>query len=79
MVNLKKENKRLWRGVFNFRSGLETEYARAFSPEQAKVFMMRRMAIKHEVSYQTVFGMFNGEKPNFIIEEEKHERSMVRR
>ncbi len=61
----------LWRGVFNFRSGLETEYAYAHSPAQAKVFMMRRMAINHDVSYQTVFGMFNGDKPNFIIEEEK--------
>jgi hypothetical protein len=74
MVNLKKntkENKRLWRGVFNFRTGLETEYARAFSPEQAKVFMMRRMAINHGVSYHVVFQMFNGNKPNFIIEEEK--------
>ena len=65
------QSKRLWRGVFNYRSGLETEYARAYSSEQAKVFMLRRMAIKHDVSYQTVFGMFNGDKPNFIIEEEK--------
>jgi hypothetical protein len=63
--------KRLWKGVFNYRSGIETEYASAHSPKQAKVFMMRRMAKNHEVSYQTVFGMFNGEKPNFIIEEEK--------
>ncbi len=73
MVNLKKNtkvDKRLWRGVFSYRSGLETEYTRAYSSDQAKVFMMRRMAIKHEVSYQTVFGMFNGDKPNFIIEEE---------
>ncbi len=63
--------KKLWKGVFNFRSGLETEYVYAHSPAQAKVFMMRRMAINHDVSYQTVFGMFNGDKPNFIIEEEK--------
>ena len=62
---------KLYRGVFNYRSGLETEYAHAHSPAQAKVFMMRRMAIKHEVPYQTVFGMFNGNKPNYIIEEEK--------
>jgi hypothetical protein len=63
--------RRLYKGLFNFRSGLETEYANANSDKQAKVFMMRRMAIKHDVSYQTVFGIFNGEKPNFIIEEEK--------
>jgi hypothetical protein len=63
--------KKLWKGVFNYRSGIETEYASAHSPKQAKVFMMRRMATNHDVSYQTVFEMFNGEKPNFIIEEEK--------
>lgn len=63
--------RKLFKGIFNFRSGLETEYAYAFSPQQAKVFMMRRMAINHEVPYQVVFGMFNGDKPNFIIEEEK--------
>ncbi len=70
----RKGDKKLWRGVFNFRSGLETEYAYAHSPAQAKVFMMRRMAINHDVSYQTVFGMFNGDKPNFIIEEEKNDK-----
>ena len=63
--------KKLFKGVFNFRSGIETEYAQAHSPKQAKVFMMRRMAINHEVPYQVVFGMFDGSKPNFIIEEEK--------
>ncbi len=80
MVNSQKntKDKKLWRGVFNFRSGLETEYTYAYSPQQAKVFMMRRMAINHGVSYQTVFGMFNGEKPNFIIEEEKNDRNSQR-
>lgn len=67
--------KKLWRGVFSYSCGLEIEYAFAFSPKQAKVFMMRRLAKKHEVSYQHVFMMFNGEKPNFIIEEEKNDKT----
>jgi hypothetical protein len=54
-----------------YRCGIETRYAHAYSPDQAKVMMMRRLAIEHEVSYQMVFGMFNGDKPNFLIEEEK--------
>jgi len=65
--------KRLYRGVFNYRAGIETQYAKAHSPQQAKVFMMRRLAIKHDVSYQIVFGMFDGSKPNFIIEEERED------
>jgi len=65
------EVKKKYKGVFNYRAGIDIEYTYAHSPTQAKVFMMRRLAIKHDVSYQTVFGMFNGEKPNFLIEEEK--------
>ncbi len=64
-------NKVLFKGVFSYRAGLDTEYAYAYSAVQAKVMMMRRLAIKHEVSYQTVFGMFNGDRPNFLIQEEK--------
>jgi hypothetical protein len=69
--NKVKKPKILWRGVFNYRCGLDTEYAKATTKAQAKVFMMRRIAAKHEVSYATVFYMFDGTKDNYFIEEDK--------
>jgi hypothetical protein len=62
--------KKLYKGMFSYRSELTIEYACAYSPNQAKVMMCRRLAEKHEVPYQAVFGMFNGDKQNFKIEEE---------
>jgi hypothetical protein len=59
--------KQLWKGLFSYRSELDVQYAYAYSKAQAKVMMLRRLAKKHEVSYQTVFGMFDGSKPNYQI------------
>jgi hypothetical protein len=64
--------KKLYRGVFSYRCEVETRYRYASSPMQAKVLMLRDLAKEHEVSYQTVFGMFNGENPNYLIEEESN-------
>lgn len=62
--------KELYKGLFVYSSELETRYAYAFSGRQAKVFMMRQLASDHEVSYQTVFNLFDGSKANFEIKKE---------
>ncbi len=59
--------KQFYKGFFSYRSELSIDYAYAFSERQAKTLMCRRLAKKHDVSYQTVFGMFNGEKANYKI------------
>jgi ammonia channel protein AmtB len=41
--------KSLWKGVFNFNAGLERAYAYAYSEQQAKVIMARRIAKKQGV------------------------------
>ena len=60
-----------WRGVFNFNHQVIIKYLHAYSKEQAKVFMLRRIASEQNVSYGVVYSMFNGSKDNFAIEEEK--------
>ena len=62
--------KTLYKGAFNYSREMEIRYAHAYSGRQAKVLMMRQLANDHDVSYQTVFAMFNGDKPNFTIEKE---------
>ena len=62
--------KKLFKGVFSFRCEIERHYSKAGSKEQAKVFMLRKIAIKHEVPYSFVYGMFDGNKNNYFIEEE---------
>ncbi len=56
-----------FRGIFNFSRVIEVHYAYAYSPEQAKLIMMKRMARKHDVPFGYVYGMFAGEKDNFEI------------
>ena len=41
--------KSLWRGVFNFHNELKKEYAYAFTQEQAKLVMAKRLAKRQEV------------------------------
>lgn len=43
------------------------EYARAFSEQQAKAMMMRRIADRQGVPYAYIFGMFTNESNNFRI------------
>ncbi len=66
----KSATKRLWRGVFNFRHQIVVRYLRAYSAEQAKVLMMRRIAKEHGVPYSYVFGLFEGHQDNYTISEE---------
>ena len=60
--------KQKWRGLFNYNRMPVIEYAYAFSKEQARVVMCRRLAKKHDVHPATVLSMFNGDRDNFSIE-----------
>jgi len=59
--------KQLFKGVFSYRCELQREYAYAFSKEQARVVMCRRLAKKHGVHQSVVLSMFNGERDNYQI------------
>lgn len=41
--------KSVWKGLFNFHTGLERAYAYAYSEAQAKVLMAKRIAKKQGV------------------------------
>lgn len=66
----KQHKKQLWKGVFSFRCELQREYAYAYSKEQARVVMCRRIAEKHGVHPSVVMSLFDGSKDNFTIEKE---------
>ena len=42
--------KSLWKGLFNFNTGLERAYSYAYSESQAKIIMARRLSKKQGVS-----------------------------
>jgi len=60
--------KNKWRGSFNYNRMPIIEYAYAFSKEQARVVMCRRLAKKHDVPPAAVFSMFDGSRDNYSIE-----------
>ena len=70
--------KQLWKGIFSYHCGLEKEYAYAFSREQARVIMARRLAKKHGVHPSVVLGMFDGKRDNFSIEIEMEVKELER-
>lgn len=41
--------KQLWKGIFNFPTGLRREYAYAYTEDQARVLMIKRIAKKQGV------------------------------
>lgn len=65
-----KKPRVLYKGVFNLSREMIIKYLYASSPTQAKVYMMRRIAIEQGVPYSYVFNTFDGSKDNFKIEEE---------
>lgn len=65
-----KKPRILYKGVFNLSREMVIKYLYASSPAQAKVYMMRRIADEAQVPYTYVFGMFDGSRDNFKIEEE---------
>jgi len=60
--------KNLWRGAFSYSHEAHILYAFAYSKEQARVIMCRRLAKKHDVHPSYVLSMFDGSKPNFTID-----------
>lgn len=62
--------KKFFKGIFNLSYQMIVKYRWAFTKQQAKVFFMREIAREHNIPYNYVFSMFNGEKDNFSIEEE---------
>ena len=66
---MKKEkgNKTLWCGLFNYSCELERIFAYAYTKEQARVIMCRRLAKKHEVHPSHVYALFDGSKQNYEI------------
>jgi len=59
--------KKLWRGCFNYSRSVEVLYAYAYSKEQARVIMCRRIADKHDVHPSNTLRLFDGSKENFEI------------
>jgi hypothetical protein len=44
-----------YKGLFNYHNELEKIYAYAFTPEQAKIIMCRRLSKKHGVLPKVVY------------------------
>jgi hypothetical protein len=63
-----EKHKDLWRGLFSYHCGLEREYAHAYTQEQAKVLMFRRLAKKHDVHPSVVFGYFKDHPDSVSIQ-----------
>lgn len=60
----------LWVGSFNYQHELVTKHTYAPTWASAKTRMLRRIANEHGVDYSIVFGMFDGTKDNYRIEQE---------
>lgn len=76
MAKLKKE-KQFYQGVFSLSHQIVIDYIWAYSEHQAKAQMLRRIAKKHDVPYNYIFGMFNGNTDNYKIEPTKYERRLM--
>ena len=60
-------NKHLWRGAFSYSHEAHILYTYAHTERQAWLIFCRRLAKKHDVSVQTVMGLFDGKKDNYQI------------
>lgn len=60
-----------YRGAFNYRQTAIIIYRSAFSKRQAWKLMCDELARRDGVHPSVVYNLFNGEKDNFTIEEEK--------
>jgi len=59
--------KNLYRGAFSYSHEAHILYTYAHTERQAWLIFCRRLAKKHDVSLQTVMGLFDGEKDNYQI------------
>ena len=64
-------SKKRYRGVFNLGGQVIVRRTCAYSEEQAKNFMIRRIAAEKRLSGTGgLFSVFNGTKDNYVIEPE---------
>jgi hypothetical protein len=69
-VNIKKR-KPLFYGIFNFHNEIKREYAYAYTKEQAKIVMGRRIAKKQGVLPVVVLGWLKDHPNSFEIKIER--------
>ena len=62
-----KQEKKLWRGAFNFHQSVRVLYAFAYTEKQAWLTFCRRMAEKDGVAVSVVMGLFDGKSDNYSI------------
>lgn len=60
-------NKSLYRGLFSYNCELKELYAYAYTKNQAKTVMIKRLAKVHDINPAIVFKLFDGNKENFEI------------
>lgn len=61
----------LWVGTFNYAHEVITKYTHAPTWAAAKSRMLHQLAKDHGVGYNSVYGIFDGTRDNFLIEEVK--------
>ena len=60
--------KQVWKGVFMYQRECAIRYAHAFSAQQAKVIMIRRLADEHGIDPRVVFGYFRDHPQGVTIQ-----------
>jgi hypothetical protein len=66
-----------WKGVFNYAHEMIIKYTHAPTEKSAKMRMINQLANEHGVHPSVVYGIFDGSKPNYRIEEEKKNGKVV--
>lgn len=66
MTGQKGSIKNLYKGIFDYPTGIIILRTQAYSQEQARVIFCNRLAKKHNVHVSSVLSRFN-EKPNYEI------------
>lgn len=56
-----------YRGKFNFKSETHVLYAWAYTENQAKVIMCRRIAEIHGIGFLPVLNLFDGTRENYAV------------
>lgn len=59
--------KQLWKGIFNFPAGLRREYAYAYTEDQARVLMIKRISKKQGVYPSFLFDWLNKHPGKYTI------------
>jgi hypothetical protein len=62
-----KQLKQLWKGIFNFHNEMKRVFAFAYSKDQAKIIMARRLAKEQEVLPVVVLSWMKEHPDSFDI------------